>query len=134
MIRHEFREEKSSLGKVLRPVAEVVLEKDGFRVGMPMYIDSGADVSLIPLRFGRALGFRHEEGDTIQEIKGVSGTSIPYILKEVILILNNHRLKVRVAWALVEEVPILMGRMDIFDKFRIIFDEKKGWIDFQDNM
>ncbi|MBU4374799.1 MAG: hypothetical protein KJ714_10295, partial [Euryarchaeota archaeon] len=41
MIRHEFREEKSSLGKVLRPVAEVVLKRGGFSVGMPMYIDSG---------------------------------------------------------------------------------------------
>jgi len=66
MIRHEFREEKSSLGKVLRPVAEVVLEKDDFSVGIPMYIDSGADISMIPLRFGRALGFKQEEKDTIQ--------------------------------------------------------------------
>jgi hypothetical protein len=38
MIRHEFREEKSSLGKVLRPVAEVILEKDDFKVGMLMYM------------------------------------------------------------------------------------------------
>jgi hypothetical protein len=36
MIRHRFREEKGSLGKVLRPIAEVILEKDGFRVGMPI--------------------------------------------------------------------------------------------------
>lgn len=28
MIRYGFREEKSSLGNVLRPVAEVILEKD----------------------------------------------------------------------------------------------------------
>lgn len=54
MIRHGFREEKSSLGKVLRPVAEVVLERGGISVGMPMYVDSGADISMIPLRFGRA--------------------------------------------------------------------------------
>jgi len=132
MIRHEFREEKSSLGNVLRPVAEGMLEKDGFRVGMPMYIDSGADVSLIPMGFGRALGFKQETEDTIQEIKGVSGAGIPYILKEVTLILNGKRLKVRIAWTLVERVSMLMGRMDIFDKFRIIFDERTGWIDFEE--
>ena len=132
MIRHRFREERSSLGKVLRPVAEVILEKDGFRVGMPMYIDSGADVSMIPLRFGRALGFAQEKEDTIEEIRGVSGAGIPYILKEVTLELNTKTLKIRIAWALVEEVPILMGRMDIFDKFRIIFDGRKGWIDFEE--
>ena len=68
----------------------------------------------------------------IQEIKGVSGAEVPYILKEVSLMLNGKRLKVRIAWALVEEVPMLMGRMDIFDKFRVIFDERNGWIDFEE--
>ncbi len=132
MIRHEFREEKGSLGKVLRPVAEVILERDDFKVEMPMYIDSGADVSMIPLRLGRALGFKQEEEDFIQEIKGITGAGIPYILKEVTLMLNHRRLKIRIAWALVEEIPILMGRMDIFNKFRVIFDEKNRWIDFEE--
>lgn len=132
MIRQRFREERSSLGNTLRPVAEVILEKDSFAVEMPMYIDSGADVSMMPFRFGKALGFRHEEGDTILELKGISGAGIPYILKGVNLVLNGKRLNVRIAWALVEDVPILMGRMDIFDKFRIIFDERKGWIDFEE--
>lgn len=131
MIRHEFREEESSLGKVLRPVADVVIEKDEFRVEIPMYVDSGADVSVVPFRFGKALGFKQEERDIIRELKGISGAGIPYIIREVTLILNGESLRVRIAWALVEEVPMLMGRMDIFNKFRIIFDEKNGWIDFE---
>jgi len=44
-----------------------------FAVEIPIYVDSGADVSMIPFRFGRALGLRQEREDTIQEIKGVSG-------------------------------------------------------------
>jgi len=52
MIPQRFREEKSSLGLILRPVAEVILEKGGFAMEIPMYIDSGADVSMIPFRFG----------------------------------------------------------------------------------
>lgn len=31
-----------------------------------------------------------------------------------------------------EGVPMLMGRMDIFDEFRITFDERKGWVDFEE--
>lgn len=132
MICHQFKKEEGSFGSVLRPVAEVILEHGDLRVGIPMYIDSGADISMIPLRFGRSLGFKQEEGDTIREIKGVSGVSIPYILKKVILVLNSKRLEIRVAWALVEEVPTLMGRMDIFDEFRVVFDERRGWIDFEE--
>jgi len=132
MIRHRFKEEEGSFGSVLRPVAEVILENGDIRVGIPMYIDSGADISLIPLKFGRSLGFKQEEGDTIREIKGVSGVSIPYILKKVSLILNGKKIEIRVVWALVEKVPTLMGRIDIFDKFRIVFDERRGWIEFEE--
>jgi hypothetical protein len=56
------------------------------------------------------------------------GASINHINK--VDIIKKHY--TRIAWAFVEEVPMLMGRMDIFDKFRIIFDEKKGWIDFEE--
>jgi len=132
MIRQRFREERSSLGFILRPVAEVILEKDSSAVEIPMYLDSGADVSMIPFRFGKALGFKQEKEETIQEIKGVSGAGVPYILKEVTLLLNGKRLKIRIAWAFVEEVPMLMGRIDIFDKFRVVFDERNGWIDFEE--
>ncbi len=132
MIRYNFREEKSSLGKVFRPVAEVILENDGLEVGIPMYIDSRADVSMIPFRFGKALGFKQKDGDVIREIQGIAGVRIPYILKEVTLVLNGKKFKIRIAWALVEKVQMLIGRMDIFDKFKITFDEKKGWIDFEE--
>ena len=132
MIRYKFREEEGSMGAILRPVADVVLERGEFRVEIPMYIDSGADISMIPYRFGKALGFKQEEKDNVQEVKGISGAGIPYSIKDITLILNGRKLKARIAWALVEEVPMLMGRMDIFDKFRIIFDEKKGWIDFEE--
>lgn len=70
--------------------------------------------------------------DTIQEVRGVSGAGVPYLLKKVTLILNGKRLKINIAWALIEEIPMLMGRKDIFNKFRIIFDESKGWIDFEE--
>ena len=132
MIRYRYRQETGSIGKVLRPVADVILENGIIKVEVSMYIDSGADISMIPLRFGRALGFNQQPSDTIYEIRGISGGGIPYILKEATFIVDNKRLKTRIAWALVENVPLIIGRMDIFNQFRITFDEKKGWIDFED--
>jgi hypothetical protein len=132
MIRYRFKEEEGNFGSVLRPVAEVILENKGLRIVIPMYIDSGADISLIPFKYGKILGFKQEEGDDIQEIKGVSGVSVPYILKRIILVLNGKKFKIRIAWSLIEEIPALMGRIDVFDKFRIIFDERKGWIEFEE--
>lgn len=131
MIRYRYRLEQGSLGKIARPVANVILENDDFQVETSMYIDSGADLTMIPLRFGRAIGLRQFSSDIIRELRGITGSGIPYLLKEVTLILNGEALKVRIAWALVEEVPLLLGRVDVFNQFRIAFDERKGWVDFK---
>lgn len=52
-------------------------------------------------------------------------------MKKIVLVLDGKEIAARVAWALVEDVPLLLGRVDIFSQFRIIFDERKGWIDFK---
>jgi hypothetical protein len=31
-----------------------------------------------------------------------------------------------------EEVPLLLGRMDVFEKFRITFVERNGVVDFRE--
>ncbi|MCD6093899.1 MAG: retropepsin-like domain-containing protein [Candidatus Omnitrophica bacterium] len=131
MVRYRFQKENSSLGIISRPVADIKLEVNGNIVEVPMYIDSGADVSMIPLRLGKALGFKQIPSDVIYEARGISG-GVPYILKEAIFILNNHRYKAKIAWALIEEIPLLLGRLDIFSRFRIIFNEKQGYIDFEE--
>jgi len=55
---------------------------------------------------------------------------VPYLLKSANIILNGKKLKIRLVWALIEEVPLLLGRMDIFPKFKIIFDESQKIIIF----
>lgn len=131
MIRYRYRRERGTLGKIARPVANVILENGGLQVETSMYIDSGADVTMIPLRFGRALGLKQTSSDMILELRGISGSGIPYLLKRIVLILNGEKLKARIAWALVEDVPLLLGRVDVFKQFQIVFDERKGWIDFK---
>lgn len=132
MIKFRYRKEFSQIsGTVLRPVADVILEVNNRKVDVAMYIDSGADITMIPLEVGKALEFKQNPGDEILEIKGVSGGGVPYILKRANIILNGKKLKIHLAWTLIEEVPLLLGRMDIFPKFKIIFDEKKESIIFE---
>jgi predicted aspartyl protease len=130
MIRFKYHPFSSLLGKILRPMAEVILETDGRKVEAFMCVDSGADITMLPLRFGKALGFKQNPKDEILEIKGVSGSGVAYILKKVNIFLNGKKLSVRIAWALIEEVPLLLGRMDIFPKFKITFNEQAETIVF----
>jgi len=128
MIKFKYQRYSAQLGEILRPMADVVLEAKRHRVEVSMCVDSGADISMIPFRFGRALGFRQKPTDKILEIRGVSGGGVPYVIRRLNLIMNNQRLSIRIAWALIEEVPLLLGRMDVFSKFKITFDEKQELI------
>jgi len=59
MIEFHYRKESSIIsGTILRPVAEVTLEYNNQRAKVAMYIDSGADITIIPLEVGKTLGFK----------------------------------------------------------------------------
>jgi hypothetical protein len=130
MITFKYKKEKSRHGELIyRPVADMVLQSENYSVEVSMYIDSGADVSLIPLSIGLALGFTESEKE-IKQIKGIGGEAIPYILKEANFVFSNFKFKARIGWALIEEIPILLGRLDVFSRFKVIFDESEKLVFF----
>ena len=73
MTRYKYQRELSTLGPILRPIADIILEANGIKIEASMYIDSGADITMIPFRLGKSLGFVQNPKDAILEIKGVSG-------------------------------------------------------------
>lgn len=133
-LEFRYREEDSEItGKILRPVA--VLEfnsRDGEWIEIRMYIDSGADVTLIPLSFGRLLGLELRKED-IKHLRGVGGGEVPVIVAKVDIRMDDVEFPIDVAWALEEDVPPLLGRTDVFDRFRIIFNQGARTIIFEES-
>ena len=133
MTRFRYRPERSHLGTIYRPGATVILEHKKIVTELALYIDSGADISIIPYRFGKALRLEQTSKDRIRRIKGIAGRSVPYVVKRLTFVFGRRKISARVAWPMTEEVPLLLGRMDVFDKFRITFDETKKVIDFHEH-
>lgn len=130
MIIFRYKSERGRRGQqVLRPVADVWLKKGNSWIEFHPYIDSGADVSLIPLSLGELLGFEVNK-DKIEEIGGIKG-AVPVIYKRWPMKIGSETLKVLFAWALIEEVPPLLGRADIFEVFEVTFKQKKRKIIFK---
>jgi len=129
-----YREEESEItGKILRPVASLEFKsRDAEWIEIRMYIDSGADITLIPLSFGRLLGLELKKED-IKHLRGVGGGEVPVIVTNVEIRMNALEFPVGVAWALEEDVPPLLGRSDLFDRFRIVFDQSKRVVIFEDS-
>ena len=124
MIEMEYRKELSKLyGSIWRPVAEVLLEGPRCSFSDLFYVDSGADIKLIPDEMGRLLGLeRPQEGK--QELAGVGGHTIGVHVVILPMSIGGHRCHAQVAWAFNDDVPLLLGRTDIFDTFRVGFDQQ----------
>ena len=124
------REPSAGFGTILRPVASVLLSTNTATLEVAMYIDSGADMTVIPFRLGRALGFRQRPVERIVELSGIGGAGVPYAVRTARMRIGKSSFRIRLAWALIEEVPPLLGRVDIFLRFRILFDERRCRVTF----
>ena|SRR3990167_7727839 len=127
MVIFKYKKDKSG---ILRPVANITIQHQHSVADIPMYIDSGADISIIPRQAGEFLGFT-KTNEKIIKMKGLAGFGVPYIEKDVTLVFDNkEKIKATIAWVLIEEVPALLGRKNVFNKFKIIFDEQEEKIEF----
>lgn len=119
-----FKEEKSGLfGIIKRPVAAVTFVNGEKEILESLYVDSGADITMLPKSVGELLGFKMEKTDEIKEVKGVGERSVPIIIKKSQIKIDEKTINVRMAWSLIEEVPLLLGRIDVFNLFNISFQK-----------
>jgi len=125
LVEFTYREEKSGLlGKILRPVAQIEIKSNrGEWFSTIMYVDSGADISLVPRNFGLLLDL--DLTKNLGEIRGIGDAIVPLSLQNVNMKFNGNETKVKIAIALINEVPYVLGRYDFFRLFRITFEEYK---------
>lgn len=121
---------KKELSGVKRPVADVFLKsKLGGWIEFHPYIDSGADITLIPLSLGKLIGLSKNH-KKVEKIGGIRGT-VPVIYSQTVMKIGGVEMNINIAWALSEKVPPLLGRRDIFDKFHITFKQDEEEVIFK---
>jgi hypothetical protein len=120
----KYRREETKRGVVYRPVVKVSLKSvDGHWYTFTAYVDSGADVSILPKGDAELLGINIYEGE-LWRLTGIGRAIIPAYLHEVRVKIGTLEFPARVAFADLNEVPRLIGRLDIFRKFKVTFDEQ----------
>lgn len=126
MIDFAWREEISlSFGKIKRPVAEIYIKnnKKQWRA-LTMYIDSGADATVISRSFGELFGYNVNKGKKIR-MKGFGEEEIIAYVHDAEFKIGQHRIRANIAIADHDKVPNVLGRKDIFDLFEIHFKNLK---------
>jgi len=115
---------------ILRPLARVVIRNKEREIIQDMYIDSGADITLLPFSVGTALGFEIKKGEDIKRVGGVGGSKISVAVRTARMRIGEKEFDCRIAWCLSEDVPLILGRLDVFREFEILFKEKEERIVF----
>jgi hypothetical protein len=122
-----YRKEYSVLvGEIYRPVAIIYFQaKDGRWRGFTAYVDSGADITLLPKSACiEGLGYNLKTGKA-GYVGGITPGRIRVYVHNLNAKLGEETFKARIAFAEREDVPPLMGRTDIFNHFKVCYNHKR---------
>lgn len=133
LIEFHYRLERGSGGEpIARPVAKAALVgPSGKEMVQYFYIDSGADFSIIPYRVGLYLGLDPKD-QNVFEVQGING-AVGVIYTRIKLVIGDVSFDAKVGWAQLEHVPLLLGRTDVFDRFKVTFHQKMGLVIFEES-
>jgi hypothetical protein len=95
-------------------------------------LDSGADCTTVPRNMANLVGILlPSTPDT--SMTDASGNSTPAYKGKLNIKFQNNTFEVRCLFTSMNTTPLLLGRLDFFDKFDIIFKGRNNQIEFTDN-
>ncbi len=119
-----YREHRMRDGTVIfRPWVHIHLpSKDGEWTLFELYADAGADFTLLRQADCEALGYDLEAGE-LRLIGGVCSGLVRVFLHELPLRLGTEEFLCPVAFAEKAAVPRLLGRREVFQRFKVCYDD-----------
>ncbi len=93
--------------------------------------DTGADVTSLPNSASKKLGIDLDKCPQLT-MGGYEGTTIPVYKSQIRIRFNRKLFTIPCVFHPNEEVPILLGRAGILDRFNIVLDGKRKQIIFEE--
>lgn len=118
----------SVVGRLHEPVIKVTLSHGHQELRQSMLLDSGSDISLIPATLGTALGL--DRNTTARaRARGLIIERTPLRIVEVnIQIGESMVVPIRAGLLEDDDVPPLLGRLDLFDSFTFEFNHERRMV------
>ena len=104
---------------------------DGTQSPVEMIVDSGADITYLPKKVGERLGMVRSPHELILEARSV-GSIVPYVFRQMTVNIDGVILTIRTIWGQdeQEEEEALLGGLDVFDHFDVLFSQKNRKVFF----
>jgi hypothetical protein len=112
------------------PLHDVQVNKHGEMLQASMLVDSGADFSVVPLSYGRFMGFEVGESEVCLPVYGIGGVA-EHVMRDLTMTIDGHTFTAPVAWLQTDDFKdMILGREVVFDKFNIEFRQADEQIIF----
>lgn len=116
------------VGSLFQPMVEAILSFGNMSLRQAFFLDSGADISLIPASLGQALGLRRNPDQTTS-VRGLSAERADLNLVEVhVQIGQTREFPIRVGWLTDDNLPPLLGRLDVFERLTFEFNHERRMV------
>lgn len=129
-ISFPYRQKTIKEGVIPDPTVRLALKTSFGIRKFDFLVDSGADTTTIPIKL--AQDFLNFKPDTSHKelVSGIEGRPIEAYRSFVEILLGGHLYKIRCVLIRSDVIPLL-GRLDIWDKFTIIFDNMEKEVVFK---
>lgn len=128
-LKFPYRYKKIDSDQLVDPLVDLLVETSLGWVEMEFLVDSGADATSLPLSLAEELGISFARRKKVT-MGGVEGKGVVAYPGEVKIRIAEEEIKVR-CFFIESEIMPLLGRMDIFDQFNLIFDNRNQEIVFE---
>lgn len=126
-VNFPFEKRSSSIfGTVWRPVALVEfrsLTDPAIWTTIRMIVDTGADYTLLPRSYAKALGVNLERDCKPFETLGIGGHEVVYVHPRITVRLGAWEAEVPVGFLERDAVPALLGRQQCLEALSVLFEK-----------
>ena len=113
------------------PMISAGIRLENTWIPMQLYVDSGATYTILRARVAKDAGFDFAKGRKVFVQVGDGGV-IPVWLHELPIQIGNMQLAATIGFSDKLGVPFnLLGRLGVFERFRICFHERRKVVSFQ---
>ena len=129
-MKFSYTEKESRIvGSILKPLINIeIFSKDGLWYGLDeVLVDTGADITLIPKDIGEALVGDIAKGRKAS-IKGITPFELTVYIHSLKVRVANKEFETKVAIAVSDGVPAVLGRFEALDIFKAGFIKGKELI------
>jgi predicted aspartyl protease len=115
----------------LAPIITIGVKIEGIWYPIEVYVDSGSAYTVLHARIADGVGFDYRGGERIYLQVG-DGSFIPVYLHDLEVQIGAEQFTARVGFS--EKLGVgfnLLGRTNIFDRFRICFQENQRILTFE---